>query len=368
MTASTRFICLAAGGTGGHVFPALAVAEQLQAQGHQTLLFTDRRGVRLASTTAFARIAAASPFQRGLLRRLGALVLLSAGAVSTFFRLLQKRPAVMIGFGGYPSFAPLLVASLLRVPTMVHEQNAYLGRANKFLAKRAGHLAISWQATKNLPTGTRCVTSGMPVRRSFFEIDTLDYNDKETINITILGGSLGAGVFADQLPRAINALPETIKSRLRVTQQCRAEQLSALQSTYEAMGVTANLASFFDNVPQLMAESHLVIGRAGASTVAELAAAGRPAILVPLPGAMDDHQSANAKQLEAVGGGICLPESMLVGDRLSTEMARLLGDGKTLHQMGLNARKLATPDAAACIADYAMALAAGDASQMGAAI
>ena len=165
-----KFICLAAGGTGGHVFPALAVAERLQAEGHTTLLFTDGRGARMVSQTPQAIIAAASPFQRGLLRRMRAVVLLSCGMVKSVLQLMIRRPVVMIGFGGYPSCPPLLTAALLRIPTMVHEQNAYLGRANKMLASRAGHLALSWQQTANLPENVTYFTGGMPVRQAFFDI------------------------------------------------------------------------------------------------------------------------------------------------------------------------------------------------------
>jgi UDP-N-acetylglucosamine--N-acetylmuramyl-(pentapeptide) pyrophosphoryl-undecaprenol N-acetylglucosamine transferase len=358
-----KFICLAAGGTGGHVFPALAVAETLQAQGHQTLLFTDRRGAAMVSGTAFACIAAASPFQPGLWRRLRALVLLSSGALVTALRLLAKRPAVMIGFGGYPSFAPLLMAWILRIPTLVHEQNAFLGRANRLLAKRAGHLALSWQDTANLPDGTHCVTSGMPVRRAFFDHAGPTATKSKSLHLTVLGGSLGAGIFADLLPPAIAALPASLRARLRLTQQCRAAQIDTVRTTYKAMGVDATMAPFFDDIPGILATSHLVIGRAGASSVAELAAAGKPAILIPLPQAMDDHQSANAAQLVAVGGGLCLSEADLTADELAqmlTQMlAKMLGDTDALVQMGRRARALAMPDAAANIAAYAVALAEG---------
>lgn len=351
-----KFICLAAGGTGGHVFPALAVAERLQAEGHTTLLFTDGRGARMVSGTPQAIIAAASPFQRGLLRRMRALVLLSGGMVKSLLQLMMRRPVVMIGFGGYPSFPPLLTAALLRIPTMVHEQNAYLGRANRMLASRAGHLALSWQQTANLPKNVTCFTGGMPVRQAFFNIKPNNLAPGEPLHLTILGGSLGAGIFAELLPPAIAALPANIRSRLRLTQQCRAEQLDALRAAYQELRVTATVQPFFDDIADIMASSHLVISRAGASSVAELAAAGRAAILVPLPSAMDDHQTANARQLAGVGGGLCRAEAELDAATLADDITNLFGDEEKLAQMGQNARKLAMPDAAQTIADYALAL------------
>ena len=352
-----KYVCLAAGGTGGHVFPALAVAQTLQAQGHRTLLITDRRGTHMVTGTAFATIAAASPFQRGLGKRIGALALLSGGAIMSFLRLLFRRPAVMIGFGGYPSFAPLLMAGLLRIPTLVHEQNAYLGRANRLLASRAGHLALSWGDTANVPDAATSFAAGMPVRSAFFEIAPMRLNKGAPLHLTILGGSLGASIFADIVPAAIAKLPTSIRKILNVTQQCRPEQLDSLRAIYKQMGIQANLAPFFDDVPAILSDSHLVIGRAGASSVAELAAAGRPAILVPLAIAMDDHQSANARQLADVGGAISIAEPDFTAQSLCQEMTKLLSSRTCLAKMGEDARKLAMPDAAHNIADYALTLA-----------
>ena len=351
-----KFICLAAGGTGGHVFPALAVAERLRAEGHTTLLFTDGRGARMINGVPQTIIAAASPFQQGLLRRLRALLLLSGGAVKSLLQLVMRRPAAMIGFGGYPSFPPLLTAALLRIPTMVHEQNAYLGRANKMLAGRAGHLALSWQQTANLPQDINCFTGGMPVRQAFFNIKPNSIAPDAPLQLTVLGGSLGAGIFADLLPEAIAALPGGIRSRLRLTQQCRPEQLDNLRTAYWELRVSATVEPFFDDMPDILANSHLVISRAGASSVAELAAAGRASILVPLPSAMDDHQTANAHQLANIGGGLCRAEAELDAASLAADIITLFGDGEQLAQMGHNARKLAMPDAAKAIADYALAL------------
>lgn len=353
---TSKFICLAAGGTGGHVFPALAVAEQLREKGHTTLLFTDGRGARMVRGTKFAKITTASPFQQGLLCRFWAIVLLASGAVKSLLKLVIRRPAVMIGFGGHPSFPPLLTAKLLRIPTMVHEQNAYLGRANKILASRAGHLALSWQRTANLPEGVNCFTCGMPVRRAFFNLTPKSISSGAPLHLTILGGSLGAGIFAKLLPQAINALPDVLRSRLCLIQQCRTEHLEYLRTAYRELQITATVEPFFHDIPNILANSHLIISRAGASSIAELAAAGRAAILVPLPNAMDDHQAANAKQMVSVGGCLYRAESKLSATSLAADIASLFGDGNQLEQMSRNARKLAMPNAAQAIADYALAL------------
>lgn len=343
-------IALAAGGTGGHVFPALAVAEALRGAGVETLVMTDRRGARLLPADGRVVLPAASPFQRGVITRLLAMARLGGGAVLALLLMLKRRPAAMVGFGGYPSFAPLLVARLLGVPSLLHEQNAFLGRANHLLARWTGHLALSWDGTRNLPVHVKSFISGMPVRAAFFAIDPRQASAAGPLSVTIIGGSLGAAVFADLVPAAIAALPAELRARLSVVQQCRAEQLDALRQSYAEIGVAADIAPFFTDMPARLAASDLVIARAGASTVAELAAAGRPALLVPFAGAMDDHQTANARQLEAAGGGLCLAEAELDAARLGVAIADILNKPDRRVEMGRAARKLAASDAAGIIA------------------
>ena len=366
-TASRPLIALAAGGTGGHVFPALAVAELLQARGMDTLMLTDGRGARLMQGHNPRILAAASPFQGGMLRRLTAMVKLSGGFVSALALLLRRRPAAMIGFGGYPSFAPMLAARIAGIPSLLHEQNGVLGRANRLLARLAGHLATSWPETAGIPAGQHTKVTGMPVRQAFFDSPEIadgtaghpnsDAVPDDSIRLTIIGGSLGAAVFANLVPDALAKLDATTQHRLHVTQQCRAEQLDQLTARYAKLGITADIRSFFDDMPAVLAASHLVISRAGASSVAELAAAGRAALLVPFAGAMDDHQTANARTFEATGGGICLAEAELSATILSDHLSRLLDDASQLNLMGRSARSLAMPDAAARIADYALMMA-----------
>ena len=358
MTASARpLIALAAGGTGGHVFPAIAVAEALAARGADTMMMTDRRGARLMGSAAFTVLPAGSPFQRGIIRRCRAVLQLGAGLMAAAVMLRRRRPAAMVGFGGYPSFAPMMAARMAGIPAVLHEQNAYLGRANHLLARWCGHLALSWAGTRNLPARVTSFISGMPVRAAFLEIDPITTSTNDRIRLTVVGGSLGAAVFATMLPDAIAALDPAMRARLHVTQQCRAEQLEGLTDRYAQIGVNAEIRTFFDDMPNRLAASHLVISRAGASSVAELAAAGRPAILIPFAGAMDDHQTANARQLEEVGGGVCLAEAELDAPTLALRIADLLSDMDRLATMGRDARSLAAADAADAIAGYALDLA-----------
>jgi UDP-N-acetylglucosamine--N-acetylmuramyl-(pentapeptide) pyrophosphoryl-undecaprenol N-acetylglucosamine transferase len=359
-------IALAAGGTGGHVFPALAVAEALQRDGFDTLMLTDRRGARLMPASGHITLPAGSPFQRGLLRRMRAIGALAAGTIAALAIMIRRRPRVMIGFGGYPAFAPLLAARLLGTPSLLHEQNAFLGRANRLLARWTGNLAISWNGTANVPPAVTARTLGMPVRAAFFDSPALSdkaVSDKAVsdradnrLTLTVVGGSLGAGIFADIVPDAISRLDAPLRRRLTVTQQCRAEQQTALRARYADMDVNADIRPFFDDMPVILANSHLVISRAGASSVAELAAAGRPALLVPFAGAMDDHQTMNANQLASVGGGHCLAETDLTADKLAAHLSAMLQDPARLATMGKAARSLAAASAAADIADWAIEL------------
>jgi len=347
-------IALAAGGTGGHVFPALAVAEALRGAGVETLMMTDHRGAHLIPAERRVVLPAASPFQRGAVTRLLAMAKLGGGVAWALLLMLKRRPAAMVGFGGYPSFAPLLVARLLGVPSLLHEQNAFLGRANHLLARWTGHLALSWEGTHNLPARVKSFISGMPVRSAFFAIDPRPISAKGPLSLTIIGGSLGAGVFADLVPAAIAALPAKLRARLRIVQQCRAEQADALRQNYANLGVAAEIATFFTDMPARLAASDLVIARAGASTVAELAAAGRPALLVPFAGAMDDHQTANARQFETAGGGLCLAEAELDAARLGVAIADILNNPDRRVEMGRAARGLAATDAAEIIASQTL--------------
>ncbi len=347
-------IALAAGGTGGHVFPALTIAETLRNNGFNTLMLTDRRGARLIPDAGRMVLPAESPFQRNIPRRLRAMAALGAATVATLFLIARHRPRVMIGFGGYAAFAPLLAARLTATPALLHEQNAFVGRANRMLARWTGHLAISWEDTSNLPAGVITRRLGMPVRAAFFDTPPVTAPKDNSIVLTVIGGSLGAAVFADLVPDAVSHLDAALRRRLTLTQQCRTDQQAALAARYDAMGVRADIRPFFDDMPRVLADSQLVISRAGASSVAEFAAAGRPALLVPFGGAMDGHQTRNAQQLEDVGGGLCLSETDLTAAALARHLTTLLSDPARLTAMGQAARGLAVSGAANAIADWAL--------------
>lgn len=354
-------ICLAAGGTGGHVFPAIAVAQTLNARGYRTVLFTDHRGAKIASASdlkaspnalPITKIAAASPFQRGIIRRFVALAKLGIGAMQCLVRFLIRRPVVIVGFGGYPSFAPLFVGTLLQIPVILHEQNAFLGRANHLLARRVGTLALSWEGTRNLPEAIHIELTGMPVRAIFHTNEAPAKTKKDdTLHLAIFGGSQGAAIFAALVPAAIRLLPADMKKRLIVTQQAHTDQIEALQAIYADMGVTADMAPFFADIAAHIRQSDLIISRAGASSVAELAAIGAPTIFIPFSHAMDDHQTENAMQMQNLGGGLCLAEGNLDAHSLARHLANLLGDPALLADMAKKAKQLSMPDAAAKIAD-----------------
>ncbi|MBV8613616.1 MAG: undecaprenyldiphospho-muramoylpentapeptide beta-N-acetylglucosaminyltransferase [Acetobacteraceae bacterium] len=350
---SAAFV-LAAGGTGGHLFPAEALARQLAQTGAAVHLATDRRADTFA---ADAPGITTSRIQAG---RIGADPLSAVVGIGQMaLGILQARrmlrrldPEAVVGFGGYPSIPTLLAATQLGFPTMIHEQNAVLGRANRFLAPHADALALSFAETARVPSGARTVLTGNPVRPAVASIAPYAAPDEGgALCLLVLGGSLGARVFSDVVPDAVAALPEALRARLYVVQQCRAEDLERVGAAYARTGVPAKLAAFFPDVAARLADAHMVIARAGASTVAELAVAGRPAILVPLPGAIDDHQSANARALVDAGAAAMIAQSALAAPVLAASLAALLDTPDRLGAMAAAARGQARPDAAQRLAD-----------------
>ena len=354
----TGTVFLAAGGTGGHVFPAVAVAEQLEAAGLRPVFITDNRGYGIVRTAgagaAIHRILAASPYSGSLGRRLKGLAELGLGLLQTVLLMGWYRPRAVVGFGGYPSVAPVLLGRLLGRATMLHEQNAFFGRANRFLARFAHTIALSWTDTANLPgaAGGRTLVTGMPVRGAFPVIGAAGYTapgDGERFNLLVVGGSLGAAAFGDTVPEAVIRLPEALRGRLHVVHQARGEQIDGVRARYAAAGINATVLAFIDDMPGAMRDAHLVVCRAGASSVAELASSGRPAILVPFPGAMDDHQQANADTVVAAGGGWCIPEAGMSAETLAGRIASLAGNPAQLSRAAAAMLGLARNDAAQTI-------------------
>ena len=341
------------------MFPAEALAAELEARGRRLVLMTDRRGVAFGDVLGRIErhaIAARSPSVRGPLARAIAILGL-AHAVFQAARVLRRiRPAAAVGFGGYPSVPPLVASGRLGIPSVLHEQNAVLGRANRMLARRASAIATSFPETARIPRDraglVTCV--GNPVRAAIAALRGTPFappGQDGPFRLLVTGGSQGARIFAEVVPEAIAALPQTLRRRIEVSQQCRPEDLADVERHYAEAGVDARLAPFFDDMPARLGAAHLVVCRAGASTIAELAAAGRPAILVPLPIAADDHQSANGRALVAADAAIMIAQEEFTAERLARELATLMGETAQLERRAAAARKFARPDSAQALAD-----------------
>ena len=350
-------IVIAAGGTGGHFFPAEALAAELVRRGRRLALITDARSGGLTSRVFEGRerfiISGSGIAGRGVLRGGRAVGALALGTWQARAILARLRPAVVVGFGGYPSVAPVLASRLLRrrPAILLHEQNAVLGRANRMLAHAADMLALSFADTSRIGRGATEIT-GNPVRPVIAALAGQGFSPPaDTIELLVLGGSLGARVLSDVVPVAVAALPEAIRRRLRVVQQCRAEDLDRVRAAYAAAAIECELAPFFADVERRLGAAHLVIARAGASTIAELAAAGRPAILVPLPGAIDDHQTANARALTAAGAAWVMPQPEFVPAALTAQLRLLFETPALLVTAASAAAGVARLDAAARLAD-----------------
>jgi len=368
-----RPVLLAAGGTGGHLFPAQALAAELARRGRRSAFITDRRAAGFGAALAHAEVhmvRSASP-SGGALRAGVALITLFIGTVEARALLRRLKPLAVVGFGGYASVPAVVAASQLGIPTLVHEQNAVLGRANRLLARRADRLATSFGATAGLRLAPeRIVHTGNPVRPAIAALAVLPYEPPVpggALRLVVLGGSQGAQVFDRVVPEALARLPAAMRARLRVLQQCRGEDLPAAREGYAAAAITAELAPFIQDVAGALEDAHLVIARAGASTVAELAAAGRPAILVPYPFAADDHQNANAQALAAAGGAWRIAQDEFDPDSLAHELEMLLCDPDRLAGAATAARLSGRPHAAGVLADLIDRLVNGSAATMPAA-
>lgn len=351
-------IVIAAGGTGGHFFPAEALAAELVTRGHRIVLMTDARSGGLSSPTFAGReqyvVRGAGIAGRGIWRGAKAVGSLTAGVMQARAILARIDAGCVVGFGGYPCVAPILAARLLRhrPAVILQEQNAVLGRANRFLAKRADVLALGFEKTERVPAGTRTEFTGNPVRPAIAGLSQTGYiAATDRIRLLVLGGSLGARVFSDVVPEALRSLPEALRTRLSVAQQARREDTDRVTAAYAGSGIQAELSPFFPDVAGRLVAAHLVIARSGASTVAELAVAGRPAILVPLPGAIDDHQSANARALAEAGGAWVVPQPAFTSVALADRLRGLLADPVGLTEVAVAARTQARADAASRLAD-----------------
>ncbi len=357
-------VLIAAGGTGGHLFPAQALAAVLQARGVRVVLVTDERvDTYMGEFPAeeIVTVPSATPSRRSLPVMALAALTLGRGTLSSLALLRRLRPAAAVGFGGYPTVPPVLAAQLMGVPTLVHEQNAVMGRANRLLARRARLIATGFPDVAGVPaTGARMVQTGNPVRPAVVAAASAPYPPTTPggpLDLLVFGGSQGARVMSDVVPAAVAALPAEARARLRIVQQAREEDLERVRDAYARAGVAADVQPFFRDLPGRMAAAHLVVARSGASTVAELALIGRPAILVPLPGALDQDQAANARALGSLGAATVLAQSAFTPERLAEEIAVRLADPDLLTRGAQAAKTAGVADAAERLAAQVAALA-----------
>lgn len=351
--AQSPLIILAAGGTGGHVFPAEALAEEILAAGNRVALVTDKRFHYSKGTLGkIPRYTIRSgTFGRGFFGKVTALADTGIGVAQAMSLLRKLAPSVVVGFGGYPSFPTMYAATILGIPTVIHEQNSVLGRANRMLVKRVGSIATTFPDTRFIPpeVASKVTLTGNPVRaavRALREVPYSEIMDDGTMRLLVTGGSQGASIFSAVVPKAIAALPQEIRQRIRIDQQCREVDIEPTRAAYQQMGVSADVSSFFSDIPARLASAHLVIARAGASTLAELMASGRPSIVVPLPTAMDNHQYFNANSLESSGSGWTMPQDGFTPEALSARLEAFIRLPGTLVRAAAAAREAGKENAA----------------------
>ncbi|KAB7610334.1 UDP-N-acetylglucosamine--N-acetylmuramyl-(pentapeptide) pyrophosphoryl-undecaprenol N-acetylglucosamine transferase [Amylibacter sp. SFDW26] len=356
-------LVIAAGGTGGHMFPAQALAEEMLRRGWRVKLSTDPRGARYTGGfphTVEIEVVKSGTFARGgLAAKLRVPFSILKGAVSAWFSMRRDRPAVVAGFGGYPAIPAMLAGGWLKLPRMIHEQNGVLGRVNKKFAPKMDAVACGTWPTA-MPEGVQGIHTGNPVRLSVMEKHSAAYITPGDwpMSILAIGGSQGAKILSDMMPQAAALLPDNIKAQVRVFQQAREDDTVACEEAYAQAGVHAEVSPFFRDVPRLMSEAQLVVSRSGASSVADIATIGRPSILVPLAIAMDDHQNANARGLASAGGAIVIPESELTPQSLAKCIETVLSDAEGAEQMAHAALTQAKPDATEQLANMVEELAA----------
>ncbi len=325
-----RHFVLAAGGTGGHMMPAHALAAELMARGHKVALITDARGAKIPGLFegVETHLLPAGRITGNPMSWPGGIRAILGGRSMARKLFKEFKPSVVIGFGGYPAFPALVAAQGMGIPTAVHEQNAVLGRVNRMVARRVTAIATSYPEIDRLPAkyAEKVHLVGNPVRDDIVALRDQPYPHLEregVFRILVIGGSQGASVLSDVVPHALSALPPVLRCNLQVTQQCRAEDIEEVRQRYTGFGIPADLGTYIDNIPETLSWTHLVIARAGASTIAELTAAGRPAILIPLPNATDDHQTANVREMVAAGGARMIRQSAFTPGELCKQMQKL---------------------------------------------
>ncbi|MDF2618281.1 MAG: UDP-N-acetylglucosamine--N-acetylmuramyl-(pentapeptide) pyrophosphoryl-undecaprenol [Xanthobacteraceae bacterium] len=363
--AEKPLVVLAAGGTGGHLFPAEALAGVLAARGVEVDLATDARAARYAGDFPARRLhvlPAETVRGRSPVALAKTALTLGAGLFRGYRLMRALRPAAVVGFGGYPTVPPVSAAGLAGFPTLIHEANAVLGRANALLASRVTAIATGYpDIFKDKPDfAAKAHHTGNPVRPAVIEAAAVPFDPPTPggrLELLVFGGSQGARVMSEIVPPGVEALDPALRARLHIVQQARPEDIDEVRATYARLGVSAELAPFFSDLPARMARAHLVIARSGAMTVAELGVIGRPSILVPLPGAIDQDQLANATALASGGGAVLMPQSHFTPERLAELIARYAGDPAQLSTMAEGARRMGRADAAERLADLVIRIA-----------
>jgi len=356
-------VILSAGGTGGHMFPAFSLARALQDRGIPVALITDSRGTRYQSQypdIPFYTVRA-DTLRAGLIAKIKTACDLIMGIGQAYFLLRKLKPRAVVGFGGYPSFPAVLAAQALRIPTVLHEQNAVLGRANKLMAAGATRIALSLpdMATVSQDLRRKAVVTGNPVRADIAAVGAKAYVAPMAdgdFRLLVLGGSQGASVFSTIIPEAVGLLPEAYRKRIHVVQQCRAADIATARHAYDVMGINARLETFVTDVPAQFDACHLLIARSGASTVTETAVAGRPAIFVPYPHHKDQQQKVNAQVLVRAGAAEMMDEKTLKAENLAKELEKLMANPALLASMAEAARKALARDASKRLADVILGL------------
>jgi UDP-N-acetylglucosamine--N-acetylmuramyl-(pentapeptide) pyrophosphoryl-undecaprenol N-acetylglucosamine transferase len=365
MNNKAPLILLAAGGTGGHLFPAEALGVELMKRGFRVRLATDARALRysgLFSRDTIDVVPSETVRSRSPLSLARTGLMLAAGMAVAVHLLRKLKPAAVVGFGGYPTLPPLMAARLLGIPGIIHDANAVLGRANRFLSSRVTAIATSLPGVldRDPQLASKTTTVGTPMRPAILAASAVQYAPPEPggpFRLLVTGGSQGARVMADIVPPAIEKLEPSLWSRLVLTQQVREEDMARVRAVYGRLKINAELAPFFTDLPARLAANHLVISRSGAGTVAELAAIGRPSILVPLPGAIDQDQFANAGVLSDAGGALRIVQSEFTPDRVAAEVSALAAEPEKLVKMADAARKAGRLDAAERLADLVVKVA-----------
>jgi len=354
----TRHYVLAAGGTGGHMIPAFALASELLVRGHRVALVTDARGQAIPGVPdgLEVHVLPAGRMQGGIVARLKALLAIWKGRGMALSLLRAFEPSAVVGFGGYPALPTLLAARAARVPAVIHEQNAVLGRVNRFLAKKAAAIATAYAKVERMPAGSedRVHLVGNPVRAEVLALRDRAYpafSAGGLLRVLVTGGSQGASILSRVVPDGLAQLPESIRHRLQVTQQCRAADIDSVREAYKQHEIPAELGTYFEDMAERLADAHLFIGRAGASTIAELTAVGRPAILIPLPIATDDHQAANARDMAQAGGARSIRQEKFTPHELAAQIEAMAADPETLANAAHMAWNCGRPKAARDLAD-----------------